>query len=380
MTQQALNDIKVVELAGLGPGPFAGMMLADMGAEVVVIERKIGDKNAGLDPNRSDALFSRGKKSIAVNLKNPAGVNLLLQLIDSADILIEGFRPGVMERLGLGPEKCMQRNPKLVYCRMTGWGQYGPLAQTAGHDPNYIGISGASWYGGRKDREPTTPLTMIGDVGGTQIMLWGAMCALHHAQKTGKGQIVDAAITDGSAYASSILWGMKEHGQIDDKLGSGWADGAAQWNNTYACADGKYVVVCAFEGKFYHELLNKMGLADNPLFANQWDKNCWPEGKVVFADTFKTKTRDQWCDIFDGSDACFGPVLNFTEAKAHPHNIERQTFINVGDQTVPAPAPKLSVTAAKAGPLPTTTTAQEILQAIGFDDTAFAKLAADGII
>lgn len=386
MSNGPLSGIKVVEFAGIGPAPCAGMMLADMGAEVILIDRKIPNANAAGTGGADDAIkhmfMNRGKKSIAVNLKTPEGIETALTLIAQADILLEGFRPGVMERLGLGPDLCLERNPKLVYGRMTGWGQTGPLSHAAGHDPNYIGLSGALWYGGREDHPPTAPLTLIGDLGGgTMILAWGVMCALTHAQRTGEGQVVDAAITDGSAYISSLLLSMRNTGQIADHLGTGWADGGAPWNDTYECSDGGYITVCPLEPQFYQEFVERLELTDNPLFANQWDKKSWPQGKETLKALFLSKTRDQWCEVLEGTDVCFGPVLNFKEAAEHPHNQARNTFLEIDGILQAAPAPKLSKSETKAGvpPIPGANT-DELLRAAGLDEATIAELKAKGAV
>jgi crotonobetainyl-CoA:carnitine CoA-transferase CaiB-like acyl-CoA transferase len=382
-----LAGIKVIEMEGIGPGPCAGMMLADMGAEVIIVGRKMANVNAagisGDDSANNHMFFNRGKKSIAVDLKNPDSVEVVLRLVESADVLIEGFRPGVMERLGLGPDVCLERNEKLVYSRMTGWGQTGPLAHAAGHDPNYIGISGALWYGGSQDRAPTAPLTLVGDLGGgTMVLAWGILCAVLHAQKTGEGQIVDSAITDGSAYISSLLMMMRNTGQLqDDKLGTGWADGAAPWSDTYECLGGGYITVCSLEPKFYQEFLQRLELIDNPLFANQWDVPNWPEAKEVVRNLFLSKTRDQWCDLLEGTDTCFSPVLNFTEAAQHPHNVARNTFLNIKGVSQPAPAPKLSRYQPEVGlPPHNGEHTDAILAGLGFDTDAIEGLKSKGAV
>lgn len=387
MNTGPLSGIKVVEIAGLGPAPCAGMMMADMGAEVILIERKVANANAAAitsndDDSSKHMFFNRGKKSIAVNLKTSEGIALVLTLIESADVLIEGFRPGVMERLGLGPDICLQHNPKLIYGRMTGWGQTGPLAHAAGHDPNYLAVSGALWYGGRDNKAPTAPLTLAGDLGGgTMILLQGILCALIHAERTGEGQVIDAAITDGSAYISSLLWMMKNTAQVDDQIGQGWIDGAAPWNDTYPCADGKFITICALEPQFYQELLQRLSLTDNPTFSDQWDKTLWPQGKTILGDIFARKTRDQWSELLEGTDICFGPVLNFTEATKHPHNIARDTFLNINGVTQPAPAPKFSRSQPTAGIPPTKGEhCQEILKEVGIDEGTIALLAEKGIV
>ncbi len=378
-----LTGIKIIEIAGIGPGPCAGMMLADLGAEVIVIERKNLNLNAAINVNDDDVkhlVFNRGKKSIALNLKCPEAIELVLKLLSAADVLIEGFRPGVMERLGLGPDVCLRCNSALVYGRMTGWGQTGPLAQTAGHDPNYIAVSGALWYGGSSDRPPTAPLSLVGDLGGgTMVFLLGILSAVIHSQKTGEGQIIDAAITDGSAYISSLLRMMHSVGQVDDELGKGWADWGSPWNDTYKCADGKFITVCALEPQFYHELLQRLSLTDNEIFSNQWDTTQWPMGKEVLKICFASKSRQQWCEILEGTDVCFGPVMNMSEAPLHPHNVARKTFIELNGVVQAAPAPKFSHTKPTAGLPPRPGEhAVEILQALGLDEIAIENLKSSG--
>lgn len=382
MSAAPLAGIKVVEIAGIGPAPCAGMMLADMGAEVIVVDRK----SSRVDPANTEAtkhmFFNRGKKSIAVNLKSPEGVETVLSLIEQADVLLEGFRPGVMERLGIGPDVCLERNPKLVFGRMTGWGQTGPLSHAAGHDPNYIAVSGALWYGGRDDHRPTAPLTAVGDLGGgTMILVWGVMCALMHAQRTGEGQVVDAAITDGSAYISSLLMMMRNTGQLEDQLGTGWPDGGAPWSETYQCKDGGYITICPLEPQFYQEFLEKLELKDNPTFANQWDKSQWPKGKEELKELFLSKTRDEWSELLEGSDVCFGPVLNFNEAAEHPHNKARNTYLDINGVLQPSPAPKFSKSETSAGVPPAIGgNTDDILKGLGFDETKIAELKEKGAV
>jgi alpha-methylacyl-CoA racemase len=379
-----LAGIKVVEIAGIGPGPCAGMMLADMGAEVVLVERKVPNANtAGIIGDESkQAFFNRGKKSIALDLKNPDAIELVLKLVAQADVFIEGFRPGVMERLGLGPEVCIARNSRLVYGRMTGWGQTGPLSQAAGHDPNYIALSGALYYGGSQERPPTAPVTLVGDLGGgTMVLLFGILSAVIHAQRTGEGQVIDSAITDGSAYISSLLWMMHNTGQIQDEPGVGWADWGSPWHDTYECADGKYVTVCALEPQFYQELVERLELTDNPIFASQWDTTQWPRGKQELKNLFLGKTRQQWCDLLEGTDVCFGPVLNFSEAPQHPHNVARGTFLDIDGVVQPAPAPKFSRSEPAVGVPPQAGEhSDEILQALGLDPAAVAQLREAGAV
>ena len=355
MSQGPLAGVKVVELAGIGPGPCAGMMLADMGAQVTVVERRSPNANAAPTSEQMAAhtFYNRGKRSIALDLKKPEATEVVLKLVEDSDLLIEGFRPGVMERLGLGPDICLARNPRLVYGRMTGWGQQGPLAHAAGHDPNYIALSGALWPGGNAERAPTAPLTLVGDVGGgTMILIFGLLSGLIHARETGEGQVVDTAITDGSAYIASLLRMMHNTGQISDTPGTGWADFGAPWNDTYTCADGGFITICSLEPQFYAELIQRLGLEGDPLFADQWDKTQWPAGRARMAELFLERSRDEWCDLLEGTDACFAPVLNMTEALNHPHNVARETFITCNDVPQPAPAPKFSRSKPSVGPCP----------------------------
>lgn len=344
-----LAEIKVVEIGALGPVPVAGMLLADLGAEVVLIERTAGDPMASLDKDRSSsakAFFNRGKKSIVLDLKEPDSIEIAHKLISRSDALIEGFRPGVMERLGLGPDECLANNPKLVYGRMTGWGQDGPLAKAPGHDLNYIALTGALYYSGHKDESPFAPPTYVGDIGGGAFMLTlGVVSALLHARAGGTGQVIDAAITDGTATMSAILLSLHQMGLWSDNRADNIIDSAAPWYDTYECADGKYVTVAALEPQFYQILIKLLGLDKDLDFANQMDRRKWPPAKLKMAQLFKSKTRREWCELLEGTDACFAPVLSFGEAQLHPHNAARKTFINPGGVLQPAPAPRFSSTA-----------------------------------
>jgi crotonobetainyl-CoA:carnitine CoA-transferase CaiB-like acyl-CoA transferase len=344
MINAPLHGITVIEMEGIGPCPVAGMMLADMGARVILVGRKsASDKAAAIHPGeRQQAFYHRGKESINIDLKHPQAAQLMADLVAQADVLIEGFRPGVMERLGLGPDAMLQANPKLVFGRLTGWGQDGPLAQSAGHDTNYQALSGAMYYGGAEGRVPNAPLTLVGDIGGgTMMLLWGVMCALWQAQASGQGQVVDAAMCNGSAYMSSLLWMMRNTGQVKEPAGQGWADGAAPWSQTYSCADGLHINICSLEPPFYQLLIEKLQLTDNPLFAKQWDKQSWPQGRQVMADLFASQPRQHWCDLLEGTDACFAPVLSMTEALQHPHNQARNMFWQQQGVDQPAPAVRL---------------------------------------
>ncbi len=351
MTKPPLDGITVIEMEGIGPCPMAGMMLADMGARVILVGRKQSNsKAAAIHPeDRQQAFYHRGKESINVDLKQPQAVDLVQKLISQADVLIEGFRPQVMERLGLGPEILLQANPKLVFGRLTGWGQDGPLAAAAGHDTNYQALSGAMYYGGAKDRVPNALLSLVGDVGGgTMMLLWGVMCALWQAQATGQGQVVDAAMCNGTAYLSGMLWMMRNTGQISEPAGQGWADGAAPWNQTYTCADGLHINICSLEPPFYQLLLDKLGLSDDALFAQQWDKPNWPQAKAKLTALFVSQSRKHWCQILEGSDVCFAPVLSMTEALQHPHNQARKMFWQQQGVDQPAPGVQLYGMADKA--------------------------------
>ena len=332
-----LRGLRVIELAGIGPGPFCGMMLSDMGAEVIRVDR-VG----GSGGRRRDVL-ARNRRSIAVDLKQPAGVEVVLKLVESADGLFEGFRPGVMERLGLGPDVCLARNKKLVYGRMTGWGQEGPIAHAAGHDINYIGLAGALHAIGEPGGKPVPPLNLIGDFGGGGMLLaYGLVCGLLEASRSGEGQVIDAAMVDGAASLMAMFFSMAGHG-FKDARGSNMLDGGAHFYNTYETRDGKYVCIGAIEPQFYAELVEKAGL-DKERFAPQMDAVAWDDFKGELTAVFKAKTRDEWCAIMEGSDVCFAPVLSIFEAPSHPHNRHRGTFVEVDGVTQPAPSPRFSRT------------------------------------
>ncbi|MES2631322.1 MAG: CaiB/BaiF CoA-transferase family protein [Pseudomonadota bacterium] len=344
-----LSHLTVIELAGIGPGPFACMMLADMGAKVIRIDRIPSGKPAGSGVEnllRNDGMVDRGRQSIAINTKDPRGVEAVLRLAQNADILIEGFRPGVAEKLGLGPKDLHARNPKLVYGRMTGWGQTGPLSQAAGHDINYIALSGALHSMGVADRPPVPPLNLVGDYGGGGMLLaFGVLAAYAQAQHSGQGQVVDAAMTDGSALLMAAQYGLMAKGLWNDGRESNFLDGAAHFYGTYECADGRYVSVGAIEPQFYAKLMQVCGITD-PHFQQQWDKAEWPALREKLAAVFRTRTRDEWCELLEGSDACFAPVLSMTEAPAHPHNAARATFVTEDGVSQPAPAPRFDRTPA----------------------------------
>jgi alpha-methylacyl-CoA racemase len=346
-----LTGLKIIELVGLGPCPFAAMMLADMGAEVIRIDRKTkpGADNPYPMLGTKYDVMARGRRSLALDLKHPDARELVLKLVEQADILIEGFRPGVMERLGLGPDDCMSRNPKLVFGRITGWGQTGPLAHAAGHDLNYIALSGMLHAMGRADSPPSPPLNLVGDFGGGAMMLaFGVVCAALEAKNSGKGQVVDAAMTDGAALLGAMMYGLRARGSWRDAREANMLDGGAPFYDTYACLDGKFLSVGAIEPQFYAQLLALSGATD-PDFQKQWSQKRWPELKAKFAALFATRTRDDWCALLEGTDACVAPVLDMTEAPRHPHNAARSTFIEVDGVIQPAPSPGFSRTAPEAG-------------------------------
>jgi alpha-methylacyl-CoA racemase len=340
-----LTGYRIIEIAGIGPGPFAAMMLADMGAEVIRVERAQSVRGPAPDTPHYDVML-RGRRNIALDLKHPDGVATLLDLVERADALIEGFRPGVMERLGVGPEVCLARNPKLVFGRMTGWGQEGMYAQAAGHDINYIALAGALAHFGRRDEAPVPPLNMVGDFGGGGMFLaYGVVCALLEAQRSGQGQVVDTAMVDGAAVLMSMFWAFKTIGMFDENArGTNLLDTGAHFYDVFRCADGQYVSIGSIEPQFYAELMRLTGLDADPEFAKQMDKASWPHLKQRLGDVFATKTRAEWCAIMEATDVCFAPVLTMSEAAEHPHNVERGTFIEVGGMRQPAPAPRFSRT------------------------------------
>ena len=337
MRQGPLTGLKIVEFAGIGPGPFCGMLLSDLGADVVRIDRKGGRGGAPSD------VTARGRRSVALDLKTPEAVEACLKLMESADGIIEGFRPGVMERLGLGPEVALKRNPKLVFGRMTGWGQTGPWSMAAGHDMNYIAITGALHAIGTDDK-PVPPLNLVGDFGGGALYLaFGLMAGIIQARESGQGQVVDCAMSDGAASLMAMFYGMKGAGVWKDTRRSNMLDGGAHFYDTYQCSDGKWVSIGSIEPQFYALLLEKTGITD-PQFQRQLDRDIWPELRAKLAGVFATKTREQWTDIMGGTDVCFAPILDLDEAPRHPHNAARQTFVEVSGVTQPAPAPRFSAT------------------------------------
>ena len=370
----ALSGLRVIEFAGLGPGPFCAMMLADHGAEVIRIDR-VGAKNRVNDPTL------RSRKSIALNLKSVEGIALAKELVKSADGLIEGLRPGVMERLGLGPDELLAENPKLIYGRMTGWGQSGPYAPQAGHDINYIALAGALHGIGRAGGKPTAPVNYIGDYGGGGMMLaFGMVSAFLAVKNGGAGQVIDCAMTDGTAALTAAIWGLHADGLWEDERGVNLLDSGAHFYDSYETSDGKYVSIGSIEPQFYALLLEKTGLTNDPDFAAQRDKSKWPDLSEKLTAIFKTKTRDAWCEIMEGTDVCFAPVLSMTEAPHHPHNAARKTFIDVGGTLQPAPAPRFSVTTTqppKLAPQAGSNTV-EILKELGHDDTQIEQILSNG--
>ena len=334
-----LSNIKVLEFSGIGPGPYCGMLLADMGADVIRVGRK---GTEGLE-NKYD-IHNRSKRSITADLKNEDTVNEILKLIDQVDVVFEGYRPGVMEKLGLGPDTCLKRNSKLIYGRMTGWGQDGPMSKLAGHDINYISLSGALNSIGRKDSNPLAPLNLIGDYGGGGMHLaFGIVSGLIHALKTGEGQVVDSAMVDGSLSLMSFFYSLKEMGHWEDKRESNLLDGFAHFYDTYECSDNKFIAVGSIEPQFYSELLEKLEINDEQ-FKEQYNKELWPELKEKMATKIKTKSRSEWVDIFAGSDACVTPVLSMEDAQEHPHNLEREAFTKVDGFNQPNASPRYSKT------------------------------------
>lgn len=342
-----LSGIKVVEICGIGPGPFCAMHLADLGADVIAVER------AGPGAQRTN-LINRGKRSVVADLKTVQGRDLVLHLIENADVLIEGMRPGVMERLGLGPDACQARNPRLVFGRMTGWGQHGPLAQVAGHDNNYLALSGALYHNGSASEPPSTAITLLGDVGGGALYLAvGVLAALLKARQTGQGTVVDAAIVDGSAHLLQLLLSTRNAGFFAAGFGRGNnLHDSSHFYATYRCADGEFITLGAIEPPFYALLLGKLGLQDDPRFARQWDSARWGEMHALFTDLFAQRTRDQWCQLLASTDACFAPVLNPQEAAQHPHNVARQLYFTRDGLLQTVAAPRFDDQVVVPGPIP----------------------------
>ena len=373
-----LNGYTVIELAGIGPAPMGGMMLADMGAEVIRIDRAA---SAG-HPAMKD-VSARGKKSVAINLKDPRGIETLLQMVENADVLIDPYRPGVCEKLGIGPDVCLQRNPKLVFARMTGWGQDGPLAQAAGHDINYISITGALYAMGRKGQKPVPPLNLVGDMGGGGMLLvTGVLAAMLEATSSGKGQVIDVAMVDGAAQLMWMFHGFEAMGLWDaGNRESNMLDGGAHYYDTYECADGEYVSIGSIEPQFYALLKQHADLSEED-FGDQNNADKWPGMKEKLAAVFRQKTQAQWCEIMEGTDVCFAPVLSFVNAPSHPANVARNTYIEIDGVTQPAPAPRFSRTPSTvlhAGPNPGQDT-EAVLAAMGFGEREISELKQTGAI
>lgn len=385
LTAGPLQGFRIIELAGLGPGPFCGMMLADMGATVIRVDRPEG---SFINPRQDPQL--RHRQSICIDLKSPQGVEVLLKLADGADALFEGFRPGVAERLGFGPEDCLARNPRLVYGRITGWGQTGPLAHTAGHDINYIALSGALHAIGKQGEKPLPPLNLLGDFGGGGMLLaFGILCALLETSRSGKGQVVDAAMLDGTIALMAMFHAFRASGQFDEQTGTHFLSGAAHFYDTYETKDGKFLAVGALEPQFYRQFLEVAGLnvgqlADagfNPV-PGRMDASAWPALKQQVAAVIKQKTRDEWCQLFDGTDACVSPVLTTTEASQHPHNLARGNFLEVDGVLQQAPAPRFSRTpvVTPAAPRQPGADTRTLLREAGYSEAGIEVLLANGTV
>jgi alpha-methylacyl-CoA racemase len=379
-----LKGFKIVELAGIGPGPFTGMMLADMGAEVLRVDRSQSVRD-GAGPSKYDVL-GRGRRSVGVDLKHPDGREAVLRLVEQADALIEGFRPGVTERLGLGPDDCLARNPRLVYGRMTGWGQDGPYAPTAGHDINYIALSGTLGMIGRQGEAPVPPLNLVGDFGGGGMLLaFGVVCALLETSRSGQGQVIDAAMVDGAALLASMIHGFRASGLWNER-GTNLLDTGAFFYEVYETSDGRYISLGSIEPQFYEQMAALTGLSSdvdgNGPAAGQNDRSSWPQMKERLAALVKTKTRDEWCSILEGTDACFAPVLDPDEAPAHPHNRTRGTFVDLDGVVQPAPAPRFSRTVPEiSGPPPSAGMhTDEALAGWGFAADEISKLREVGAV
>jgi alpha-methylacyl-CoA racemase len=371
-----LEGLRVIELQGIGPAPFCGMLMADLGAQVI----SVGRSSSAAD--RSEFISERGKLSVALNLKVPEGIDVMLRLCEHADVLIEGFRPGVMERLGLGPDACMSRNPRLVYGRMTGWGQTGPLASAAGHDINYISLSGALHSVGRAGERPLPPLNLVGDFGGGAMFLaFGVMSAVFEAQRSGLGQVIDVSMVEGSAALMHMMYAMKAQGQWSDSRGTNLLDGGAHFYDTYETADGKYVSIGALEPEFYRLLVTMTGV-DAQEFSTHMKPQHWPALREKLAAVIKQKTREEWGELMEGTDACFAPVLSMAEAPQHPHNRERGSFIEVAGVSQPAPTPRFNRTIPQAprAPTPAGSDTDAVLRAAGYSESQIHSLRERGAL
>ncbi len=376
-----LTGVKIVEFGGIGPPPMCGMLLADMGADILRIDRTT-PSGLGVPVETRFSILDRSRRSVAIDLKKPEGTEAVLRLLDQADGLIEGFRPGVMERLGLGPEVCWARNPRLVVGRVTGWGQTGPLSHAAGHDINYIALTGALNAIGRRGQPPTPPLNLVGDFGGGALYLaLGIVAALYEAKESGRGQVVDAAMVEGAASLMSATYAFYAGGITNDRRGENLVDSGSHFYDVYETSDGKYISIASIEAKFYAELLERLGLDKEPL-PDQMDRERWPEFTERLATLFRTKTREEWCDILEGTDVCFAPVLSFDEAPHHPHNQARGVFVEVDGVTQPAPAPRFSRTPSEIQRPPTADgeNTEEGLLDWGFSQDDVANLRQAGAI
>lgn len=371
MTNRPLSGIRVIEMAGIGPAPFCAMMLADMGAEIIRIDRHSDTFLGG-----GGTAIERGRRNLILDLKQEEAKDIVKKLVATADILIEGFRPGVMERLGLGPDDCFAINPALIYGRMTGWGQEGPLSKTAGHDINYIAVTGALHAMGDATSPPNPPLHLVGDMGGGAMMLaYGIVCALLESQRSGQGQVVDAAITSGASLISTMYYALIEQGLWNLNRGANLLDGAAPFYSCYRCQDGKFIAIGAIEPQFYRLLLELCDVEDEAIFQEQMNRDLWPEQKAAWAALFQTKTQAQWCEQLEGTDACFSPVLDFNEAVSYAHHQARGSFQEINGNLYPAPEPILSRTPAQAGSIsPAGHHSHEILAELGFSEEAIQAL------
>lgn len=371
MTNRPLSGIRVIEMAGIGPAPFCAMMLADMGAEIIRIDRHSDTFLGG-----GGTAIERGRRNLILDLKQEEAKDIVKKLVATADILIEGFRPGVMERLGLGPDDCFAINPALIYGRMTGWGQEGPLSKTAGHDINYIAVTGALHAMGDATSPPNPPLHLVGDMGGGAMMLaYGIVCALLESQRSGQGQVVDAAITSGASLISTMYYALIEQGLWNLNRGANLLDGGAPFYSCYRCQDGKFIAIGAIEPQFYRLLLELCGVEDEAIFQEQMNRDLWPEQKAAWAALFQTKTQAQWCELLEGTDACLSPVLDFNEAVSYAHHQARGSFQEINGNLYPAPEPILSRTPAQAGSIsPAGYHSHEILAELGFSEAEIQAL------
>jgi alpha-methylacyl-CoA racemase len=384
-----LSGIKIIELAGIGPAPYTCMMLADAGAQVLRLERAVPGAVEREEERRASGagpywdLLNRSRPSVGIDLKNPDAVKLVLDLVEQADGLVEGFRPGVAERLGVGPETCVARNPRLVYGRMTGWGQDGPLASMAGHDIDYIAVGGALWSFGRPDSAPVAPLNLVGDFGGGGMLLaFGMVAALLEAARSGEGQVVDAAMVDGTASLMTIIHAFHLFGIWNEQRGANMLDTGAPFYEVYETSDGQWMAVGSIEAQFYAALLQGLGLADDASLPPQMSREDWPAMKDRFASVFLTKTRDEWTEVFDGTDACVVPVLSPWEAHRHPHNVARSTYVTVDGAVQPAPAPRFSRTPSTISRPPSPPGADTVsgLRDWGVDEDVVVKLRESGAL